>query len=1359
MKNFFLRNCITVYATLFLVFFTAKQSSAQTPYSSKAVKFVESIPVREMKAEKVNKVEKKAKPDIDEEINEKNRKIIKRIIPNVKSTPDAAITSTISRQNIPSPNVINVPGVNFEGLASIDNFALFGSVVAPPDDNGEVGLNHYVQTVNLCFRVFSKAGVALTAPTKFSTLFAALGAPIGTRDDGDPIVLYDQLADRWLISQFITLANPNNHQVIAISKTGDPTGQYYLYDFMMPNNKFNDYPHFGVWSDAYYMSDNQFNQAGTAFLGAGAFAFDRNKMLAGDPTASYIYFDQFAACPSCVGQLPTDLDGFVAPPPGMGNLFMEFRATEFGDPVDGLRIFEFKPNFVTPASSTYLQVGAADLPLAAFDAKFPGGRSVIEQPGTANGLDAIADRLMHRLAYRNLGTPGAPTNSWVLNFTVNVGGVPPTNAATYQAGIRWAELRRVGAAGAMSVNQQGTLSTNPGNPAGGTNIWMGSISQNFRGDIVLGYSTSGSTNPADFPSIKYSGRLAADPAGLMSQGEAVGVLGTGFQNGSNRWGDYSAMSVDPVNDCSFWYTQEYRLAANNGSPFNWNTRVVGDINFSSGVTSAPKGTISGVITDCVSGLPIPNVSIVITGGFFRSTNITGNYAATVAPGTYTATVSVPTPGYNTVTSGSLVVTNGGNATFDACLTGIPNPAADVTAITAESCAPANGGIDPNEILTVSFTIKNNATTPSTNLVATLLATGGVTSPSGPQTYGVIAGGGGTVARPFSFTAANLACGAPIVATLQLQDGAINLGTITYNFTIGAAVTPTVATFSYTGTAVAIPDNVPAGVNIPLLVSGAGTKITDLNFRFDPLAGCDATALNTNAAVDHTFLVDLIFKLTSPGGTTITFMNKRGGSGNNICNLLFDDDGGFPAASTIPSTGGVSGNFAPETPFSVFDGQNANGTWTLNVSDNVNTDVGSLRRFSLILTSFTPVCCTAVTPPTVTINQAAAQPDPTSVSPINFTVVFSEPVTGFATGDITLSGTAGATTAVVSGAGPTYNVAVSGMTTSGTVIATIAAGVATGTINVTGNAASTSTDNTVTYNAVSCGNILSYTGPAVPIPDNVPAGVNIPLNVSGVGAITDLDFRFDPGAGTCDATVGNNNAAVDHTFIGDLIFKLTSPLGTTVTIVNRRGGTRENICNTLLDDDGGFASLSTVTSASGQFLSGNFAPDNPLSAFDGQNPNGVWTLNVSDNAGIDVGSFRRFSLIFNDGVCCVTPTVSAVANQTVCNGAPVAAVTFNGTPAAATFDWTNNTPSIGLAANGTGNIASFNAVNTSTTPVVATITVTPKLAGCPDGAPINFTITVNPTPTAVATPASQTICSATAITTIVLTGNVSGTTYN
>ncbi len=382
---------------------------------------------------------------------------------------------------------------------------------------------------------------------------------------------------------------------------------------------------------------------------------------------------------------------------------------------------------------------------------------------------------------------------------------------------------------------------------------------------------------------------------------------------------------------------------------------------------------------------------------------------------------------------------------------------------------------------------------------------------------------------------------------------------------------TSATVSYTGPAVSVPDNVPAGVNISLPVTGVGT-ITDLDFRFDTGGTCDGSLGNTNAAMNHTFVGDLSFKLTSPTGTAVTFQASRGGDRDNICLSTLDDDGGFPNISTLTSVNGQpqTGSFAPETTgqLSAFDGQNANGTWVLNVNDTGAIDTGSMRRFSLVFTR--TGTCTTGTPTNTPTNTPTATPTATP----------------------TITAT------------PTATPCAGGITTT------------------------------------------SYTGPAVVIPDNTAAGVNINLPVAGSGTISDLDFRFDT-AGTCDATIGNSNSAVDHTFIGDLTFKLTSPAGTAVTFQARRGGTRENICLSTLDDDGGFPNISTLTSVSGSSQVGSFAPETTgqLSAYDGQSATGTWVLNVSDNAGVDTGSLRRFSLIITRTGTCASPTATPTATPT------------------------------------------------------------------------------------------------------------------
>ncbi len=717
---------------------------------------------------------------------------------------DAALQSDAPAGGMPGPSL------TFEGISSDDNAAAFGFRVEPPDTNADVGPNHIVETVNLLFQVWDKTGTPLTLPAKLSSLFAPLGAPCGTADDGDPIVLYDPLADRWLISQFCT-DGPPFHQVIAISQTGDPTGAFYLYDFTMPNDKFNDYPHFGVWPDGYYMSDNQFNAAGTAFLGAGLFAFDRAKMLVGDPAASYIYFDFFATDPSSGGMLPTDLDGLTAPPAGTPNLFMEFRADEYGDPTDALRIYEFRPDYDVPANST-LTV-RPDLPVAAFDARTPATRDVIEQPAPATAtqyLDAIADRMMFRIAYRTLA---GGVQSFVANWTVNVSGVAPTNAATYQAGIRFEELRRDPLTGAMTIQNQVTWAPGAGDGANGRNNWMGSTAQDHQGNSALGFSAS---SLSLVPSIYWAGRLAGDPADTLNLGEATMYSGAGVQQDTaSRWGDYSSMSVDPSDDCTFWYAQEYY--ANNGN-FDWKTRL-GSFKFL-GCTAAPKGILSGVVTICASGLPLVGAVVTVDGGYLRTTDATGAYSMDLPPGSYT--VSITSPGFNS-SGGPVTITDATTTTFDACLAGTPIVVGDGATLVAENCPPPNGALDPGETVTVSFCLQNTGGANTGDLIATLQAAGGVTNPSAPQSYGVLTAGGGSVCRDFVFTVdPNTICGDTIQASMYFSDGANKYSGANFDFGTGVLN----VTFSEAFDGVAAPA-LPAGWTAANAVGGGALWTTSV----------------------------------------------------------------------------------------------------------------------------------------------------------------------------------------------------------------------------------------------------------------------------------------------------------------------------------------------------------------------------------------------------------------------------------------------------------------------------------------------------------------------------------------------------
>ena len=439
--------------------------------------------------------------------------------------------------------------IDFEGIGSAD------SPYVPPDSVGDVGPNHYVQMVNVAFSIWDKTGTVLVGATPINALFAGFGGVCETTNRGDPIVLYDQAADRWLLSQFAfnrtATGNPIGpyHQCIAISQTGNPTGAYYLYDFVTSQTLLNDYPKFGVWSNAYFLSVNQFDQqSGFSFAGAGVAAFERDKMLVGDPNARMWYIDTetLPGNPDLYSMLPADLDGAAAPPAGAPNPFVQFVD---GAP-DRLSIWNFDVDWSSnPPGGTGFTL-AVDLSTAAFDSIlcFDARGACIEQPDTSRTLEDLSDRLMFRLAYRNFGAYQA----MVLNHTVDVNG---NNGA---AGIRWYELRDNGSG--WGIQQQSTYSPDT------DNRWMGSIAMDKQGNIALGYSVSSTSL---FPSIRFTGRLATDPANSL-QAEATLIAGSGSQTGSSRWGDYSAMSIDPADDCTFWYTQEY-VQTTGSVP--WQTRI------------------------------------------------------------------------------------------------------------------------------------------------------------------------------------------------------------------------------------------------------------------------------------------------------------------------------------------------------------------------------------------------------------------------------------------------------------------------------------------------------------------------------------------------------------------------------------------------------------------------------------------------------------------------------------------------------------------------------------------------------------------------------------------------------------------
>lgn len=442
---------------------------------------------------------------------------------------------------------VNTSGtiLNMEGIAS-------DHTLAPPDPNGAVGATQYVQWVNTRLAVYNKASGALElGPIPGNTVFAGFTGSPGAdacrlSNRGDPIAQYDKQAKRWLLTQFAWTSDAGPfYQCVALSTSSDATGGYYRYviDVRAPGNviALPDYPKVGVWPDAYYFTFVLFQGFG-AYLGPQACGFDRAAMLTGGAVLV-----RCASLGTAYGPLlPSDLDGNTAPPAASPNYLMSLHVS--GADGTGNNLFLWRFSFSKATIS-----GAVSVPVAPFTIACPStyGGACIEQPAPGERLDALGDRLMYRLAYRNFGNREA----LVLNHSVQQPGAPTDGAVA----VRWYEVRNPG--GTPGVYQQG-------NHMPDTNSrWMGSVAMDGMGNIALGYSVTG---PAAPPGIRYTGRMRSEPLGRLESEQTI-VNGGGVQVGTaSRWGDYSAMTVDPAGDCAFWYTQEYIAAT--GS-FDWRTRI------------------------------------------------------------------------------------------------------------------------------------------------------------------------------------------------------------------------------------------------------------------------------------------------------------------------------------------------------------------------------------------------------------------------------------------------------------------------------------------------------------------------------------------------------------------------------------------------------------------------------------------------------------------------------------------------------------------------------------------------------------------------------------------------------------------
>ncbi len=666
--------------------------------------------------------------------------------------PDPVLQTAENSPTLDTPNF----SLEFDGGGVSDGN--FFCNCEPPDNDGAPGTTQYVQYINLEYRVFDKSGNSVLGPLSGNAFWSGFGGSCQLDNSGDPIVRFDAAAQRWVVSQFAINNSGNDFECIAVSKTADATGAYNRYAFSFAD--FPDYPKMSVWPDAYYFTFNNFNLAGTAFVGANVCAADRTKMLAGS-AATLQCFQQSS---NDFGMLPSDLDGATPPPAGTPNFVMELDP----DGSDNLSMFKFHVDFTNPANTTF--TGPTLIPVAAFTPLCNvevRGRCV-PQPGTGTDLlESLGNRLMYRLVYRNF----SDHSTLLASHSIVAGS---------SGGLRWYEIHNPETAPTMF--QSGTFAPDS------KWRWMPAIAMDSNQDIAVGYSRS-STATGDFPSLFYAGRTPSDAAGTL-EAEVELKAGAGSQNGGgHRWGDYTSMTIDPTDDCTFWFTEEYEKTTGG---FNWSTAI--------GAFSFPG---------CGGGTP----------DFSLSANPTSVTVAQGSTGTSTITVT-PLNGFNgSVTLSASGLPSGVTAGFS------PNPTTSTSTLTLTASATAATGTS-----TVTITGVSGSLTHTTTLSLTVTSSGGgpavTLSPTSLTFANTIVGvtsAGKTVILTNSGTAtlniSNIAtsgdfaqvtstkpCGATLAAgancKIKVTFKPTQVGTRTGNLTItdNAANSPQTVPLSGTGTA-------------------------------------------------------------------------------------------------------------------------------------------------------------------------------------------------------------------------------------------------------------------------------------------------------------------------------------------------------------------------------------------------------------------------------------------------------------------------------------------------------------------------------------------------------------------------------
>lgn len=519
-----------------------------------------------------------------------------------------------------SPAAAPALSANFDGVGQ--GFkgpqGTFTDPADPSDPNAAVGASQVVETVNDDLAVFSKTGTVQFGPVTQQSVFSGFsgGGLCPSAGQGDATIRYDATAGRWMLSYFAFNTDANDNAVapyyecFAVSQTSDASGAWNRYAFQMAS--FPDYPKIAVWPDAYYVTYNLFPADGSAARGEVC-ALNRSAMLDGGAAATTPCFTVASPFTSL---LPADMDGTSAPPAGEPEVVLALGASN-----TTLDYWRFSVDWATPSDSTL--TGPAALTVAAYNPICNGRTGCVPQGDSTQKLDGLGDRLMYRLAYRNLGG----RQLLVTDDSVSTGtGI----------GVRWYELEL--GSGGLSVDQQSTYQPDS------TDRWMGSIDLDEAGNIALGYSASGAQVS---PGIRFTGRLAGDPSGQMTLGEQTIINGGGSQTGDDRWGDYTSMATDAADGCTFWYTNQYLAAT---GEFDWHTRLASfrlpgcppipfsTLTYTGATTSDYHDAFTASATLTAGGSPVTGAPVTFTLGqgltgetCTASTNSAGSAACTLTP--------------------------------------------------------------------------------------------------------------------------------------------------------------------------------------------------------------------------------------------------------------------------------------------------------------------------------------------------------------------------------------------------------------------------------------------------------------------------------------------------------------------------------------------------------------------------------------------------------------------------------------------------------------------------------------------------------------------------------------------------------